>query len=113
MAVFFMWTYHATRSRASKALLQPQGLRKTAARSTGAEGQENQVTALMTPKEAAAMLRVSISTLRGWRKAGKGPPVARLGPGSYRYSMDSIEKYIKSRTSEPELPNTDRSHGRR
>ena len=61
------------------------------------------MTTLMTPKEAAAMLRVSISTLRSWRKAGKGPPVVQLGPGSYRYSMDAVEKYINSHTSEPEL----------
>lgn len=53
---------------------------------------------LLTPKECAAQLRVSLSTLRGWRKAGKGPPVVELGPGSFRYSEDSLQKFIAEKT---------------
>ena len=54
---------------------------------------------LLTPKEAAAQLRVSMSTLRHWRKHGKGPPVVQVGPSSYRYSVETVERYITSRTS--------------
>ena len=56
------------------------------------------MTRLLTPKETAAQLRVSMSTLRGWRKAGKGPPVVKLGPGSFRYSEESIQKFIAEKT---------------
>lgn len=49
---------------------------------------------LLTPKECAAQLRVSLSTLRGWRKAGKGPPVVELGPGSFRYSEEALQEFI-------------------
>lgn len=49
---------------------------------------------LLTPRETAAQLRVSLSTLRGWRKAGKGPPVVELGPGLFRYSEDDLQQFI-------------------
>jgi excisionase family DNA binding protein len=52
------------------------------------------MTNLLTPKEAAQRLRLSMSTLRGWRKKGHGPPVVRLGPGTYRYSEEDIQQYI-------------------
>jgi excisionase family DNA binding protein len=56
------------------------------------------MTKLLTPKEAAQQLRLSISTLRGWRKKGQGPPVVQLGPGTYRYSEEDIQKYIADKT---------------
>lgn len=51
---------------------------------------------LLTPKEAAYYLGVSEATLRGWRKAGKGPTVVRLTLRTYRYSEASIKEYIES-----------------
>ena len=57
------------------------------------------MTRLLTPKETAAQLRVSMSTLRGWRKAGKGPPVVKLGPGSFRYSEEELEQFIATLTT--------------
>jgi predicted site-specific integrase-resolvase len=56
------------------------------------------MTKLLTPKEAAQQLRLSTSTLRGWRKKGQGPPVVQLGPGTYRYSEDDIEECIADKT---------------
>jgi len=49
---------------------------------------------LLTPKELAARLKVSPSTLRHWRKKGKGPPVLRVGPSTYRYSVEAVETYM-------------------
>jgi predicted site-specific integrase-resolvase len=60
------------------------------------------VTKLLTPKETAAQLRVSISTLRGWRKQGKGPPVIELGPGSFRYPEELLKEYIQSKIGQIE-----------
>jgi excisionase family DNA binding protein len=48
------------------------------------------MTTLLTPKEAAKQLRLSISTLRGWRKKGLSPAVVKLGPGTYCYSEEDI-----------------------
>ena len=60
------------------------------------------MTKLLTAKEVAAQLRVSLSTLRGWRKKGQGPPVVALGPGTYRYSEEEIEKFIADKTRRKE-----------
>jgi predicted site-specific integrase-resolvase len=54
------------------------------------------MTKLLTPKEAAQQLRLSTSTLRGWRKKGQGPPVVQLGPGIYSYS--DIQECIADKT---------------
>jgi excisionase family DNA binding protein len=56
------------------------------------------MTNLLTAKEVAAQLRVSLSTLRGWRKKGHGPRAVKLGPGTYRYSEKEIEKFIADKT---------------
>jgi excisionase family DNA binding protein len=57
---------------------------------------------LLTPKEAAAKLRVSMATLRGWRKEGKGPTVVRLSRRTFRYSEEHIKEYIEAvRKAEP------------
>lgn len=40
---------------------------------------------LLTPKEAAAFLRVSEKTLEGWRSKGTGPKFRRLGHRTVRY----------------------------
>ena len=46
---------------------------------------EGELPELLTPKEAAAVLKVSMATLRGWRYADKGPPVIHVGPSTFRY----------------------------
>lgn len=51
---------------------------------------------LLTPREAAAWLKVSVATLRGWRKLGKGPTVVRLSRRTYRYTEDCIRQYIET-----------------
>lgn len=57
---------------------------------------------LLTPREAAAKLQVSVATLRGWRRLGKGPAVVRLSARTYRYSEDSLREFIAAvRKAEP------------
>jgi predicted site-specific integrase-resolvase len=53
------------------------------------------MTALLTPKEAASLLKVSVSTLRWWRYVGKGPPVVKIGPATFRYSEQAMIAYIE------------------
>lgn len=51
---------------------------------------------LLTPREAAAKLQVSVATLRGWRRMGKGPAVVRLSRRTYRYSEDGLREFIEA-----------------
>lgn len=59
---------------------------------------ENTTYELLTPREAAAALRVSPKTLAGWRLAdGVGPRWTKLGtsPTSpIRYPRDELRKFI-------------------
>ena len=59
---------------------------------------------LMTPKEAAVFLKVSLSWLAKARMRGDGPPFIRIGR-SIRYAQMVLMQWMKSRqrlsTSEP------------
>ena len=55
---------------------------------------EGELPELLTPKEAAAVLKVSMATLRGWRYADKGPPVIHVGPSTFRYQVASLAAYL-------------------
>lgn len=48
--------------------------------------------ALLTPAEAAAALRVSTSTLKGWVRNGKLQAVVLPGGGHRRYRREDIER---------------------
>jgi len=48
---------------------------------------------LLTPAEAARVLRVSHKTLPRWRWSGDGPDFVRVGR-SIRYRREDLEKYI-------------------
>ena len=50
---------------------------------------------LMTPKEAAAFLRLSLSWLAKARMAGEGPPFMQFGR-SIRYSKTAVIRWMKS-----------------
>jgi len=50
----------------------------------------------LTEKEVAALTRLSLSTLRAHRFAGRGLPYAKLGR-MVRYSATEIERYLASR----------------
>jgi predicted DNA-binding transcriptional regulator AlpA len=51
---------------------------------------------LLTPKEAAHFLRVSLSWLAKARMRGDGPPYIRIGR-SIRYSQAALLQWMKSR----------------
>jgi excisionase family DNA binding protein len=51
---------------------------------------------LLTPKEAADLLRVSRSWLAKARMRGDGPPYIRIGR-SIRYSEAALHQWMKSR----------------
>ena len=55
---------------------------------------------LLTEREAAKLLRVSVQLLRKWRATGIGPKYIKLGK-CVRYSLADIELYIASRRSSP------------
>jgi excisionase family DNA binding protein len=51
---------------------------------------------LLTPKEAAKLLKVSVSWLAKARMRGDGPPYIRIGR-SIRYSEAALLQWMKSR----------------
>jgi hypothetical protein len=54
------------------------------------------VTALMTPNDAANVLKVSLSWLAKARMRGDGPPYIRVGR-SIRYSEAALIQWMKSK----------------
>jgi hypothetical protein len=54
------------------------------------------ITTLMTPKETAAFLKVSLSWLAKARMRGDGPPYIRVGR-SIRYGEAALIQWMKSR----------------
>jgi len=52
---------------------------------------------LLTPQEAAEILRIRPDTLRIWRRRGVGPEVCRVGR-LCRYSPAALEDYVEQST---------------
>lgn len=48
---------------------------------------------LLTPKEAAAFLKVAEKTLEGWRCKGTGPKFSRLGRRLVRYAQSDLDSW--------------------
>jgi predicted DNA-binding transcriptional regulator AlpA len=59
------------------------------------------VIAVLLPAEAAAMLRVTESTLAHWRSRGRGPAYVKAG-GLVRYRSADIDRYLEEQTHGPE-----------
>lgn len=57
---------------------------------------------LLTPREVAARLRLSLRTLDRMRADGTGPPFVRVTPGARKgrvcYRESAVEAYIARRT---------------
>ena len=49
---------------------------------------------LLTKRQTAEQLNVSLSTLRNWDKVGKGPKMLKLGPRTHRYAQEEVAKYL-------------------
>jgi predicted DNA-binding transcriptional regulator AlpA len=52
---------------------------------------------LLTPKEAAKLLKVSVSWLAKARMRGDGPPYIRISGRSIRYTEAALLQWMKSR----------------
>lgn len=51
--------------------------------------------ALLTPKQLASLLGVSVVTLTRWRRAeGLGPPFVRLGPSRIGYPVGAYRDWL-------------------
>jgi predicted site-specific integrase-resolvase len=48
---------------------------------------------LLTPKDTASILQVSIGTLANWRCTGEGPSYTKIGR-TVRYSPEDIQEFI-------------------
>ncbi len=51
-------------------------------------------TKLLTPKEAADFLKVSVHTLSKWRQKGTGPEYTRTG-NRIKYEKKTLQEYLK------------------
>ena len=51
---------------------------------------------LLDEQELAARLNISVSTLRNWRVARRGPPFVKLGLRSVRYRLADVEGFIQA-----------------
>jgi excisionase family DNA binding protein len=49
---------------------------------------------LRTPEEAADQLGLKVTTLRVWRRLGKGPAYVRLGKNTVRYRQRDLDEYV-------------------
>ena len=63
-------------------------------------GEENE---LLTPGEAAGYLRISIDTLRFWRrrKVGRGPRYIKAHRHRVVYRRADLDRFIESRAVQP------------
>lgn len=58
---------------------------------------------LLTPAEAAEILRVSVSALDRWRANGGGPRFVRIGAGKgrIRFRRSDIDSFVEERVADP------------
>lgn len=54
---------------------------------------------LLTQQETAALLKVSVSTLKRWRTVGTGPRYLRVGR-AVRYRRSDVEAWLRSHEGE-------------
>lgn len=55
---------------------------------------------LLTEREVAAWLKLSVSSLKRLRLRGEGPPYVRLGPRAVRYSPEAVREWLRQRAEE-------------
>lgn len=59
---------------------------------------------LLTDREAARLLGLSVSCLRSWRYSGRGPTYLKLGGGpkaAVRYRRADVEAFISGSAVQP------------
>ena len=52
---------------------------------------------LLTDKQVADRLNVSVGTIRDWRYSGRGPQYIRISHRCVRYRPQDVEKWEKAR----------------
>ncbi len=55
------------------------------------------MTELLTPAEAAKLLRVSLEQLKIMRRKGTGPEWYRISEKLIRYDIDSLQQWLRGR----------------
>lgn len=53
-------------------------------------------TQLLTTQETAQLVRMSVETLKRWRRQGIGPRPTRVGPKAIRYDRAEVERWLHS-----------------
>ena len=53
---------------------------------------------LLSPKELADMIGVTVRTLQMWRMFGEGPDYKRLNGRLIRYHIDDVNAYLRRTT---------------
>jgi predicted site-specific integrase-resolvase len=56
---------------------------------------------MLNTQQAAELLGIEASTLRGWKAERRGPPFIQLSPRCVRYSEDDILSYAAERRVVP------------
>lgn len=57
---------------------------------------------LLTPREVAEKLKVTVQCLNQWRSARKGPPFKKV-VGKIRYKSDELQQWIDGQAVETDL----------
>jgi len=52
---------------------------------------------LLTEREVADFLRVTVKATQKWRAEGRGPRWFRIGPAMVRYCPDDLDRYVRER----------------
>ena len=65
--------------------------------STAAQKPASSTIVLLKPKDAARLLKVSLSWLAKARMRGDGPPFIKIGGRSIRYAETALIQWMKSR----------------
>lgn len=69
-----------------------------------------QLDRLLSTRQAATVIGVSVSTLKRMRYAGLGPVYVKVGSRTYRYSAGDIEDWVRDRRSRPQGAGSDGGH---
>jgi Helix-turn-helix domain len=59
--------------------------------------EQDQAPQLLTPREASALLRRSVCTLKRWRQAGTGPEFVAI-KGRISYPLSALLQFLDQRT---------------
>ncbi|MDP9037810.1 MAG: helix-turn-helix domain-containing protein [Acidobacteriota bacterium] len=65
---------------------------------------------MLSTKEAAAILGMEETTLRGWRCDGVGPPFYQITPRAVRYDRADLQRYKAERRCVPSVRHTKDAH---